>query len=102
LSALLTRSEKVLLVSFVQGRVAATSRCGVDDHLLATYRHATSQEAQPITLVGSFVTWTSDRSVCLVFETRRGLQPLTVLRELPKAALTPIILYAITAISAGA
>ncbi len=32
-------------------------------------------------------------TVCLVFETRRGLQPLTVWRELPKAALTPIILF---------
>ena len=34
-------------------------------------------------------------TVCLVFETRRGLQPLTVWRELPKAALTPIILFAL-------
>jgi hypothetical protein len=34
-------------------------------------------------------------TVCVVFETRRGLQPLTVWRELPKAALTPIILFAL-------
>ena len=34
-------------------------------------------------------------TVCLVFETRRGLQPLTVWRELPKAALTPVILFAL-------
>ena len=30
-------------------------------------------------------------TVCLVFEARRGLTPLEVWRELPKAALTPII-----------
>jgi hypothetical protein len=35
-------------------------------------------------------------TVCVVFETRRGLQPLTVWRELPKVALTPIILFALT------
>ena len=34
-------------------------------------------------------------TVCVVFETRRGLQPLNVWRELPKAALTPIILFAL-------
>jgi hypothetical protein len=35
-------------------------------------------------------------TVCVVFETRRrGLQPLTVWRELPKAALTPVILFAL-------
>ncbi len=34
-------------------------------------------------------------TVCVVFETRRGLEPLTVWRELPKAALTPIILFAL-------
>ncbi len=34
-------------------------------------------------------------TVCVVFETRRGLQPLTVWRELPKAAFTPIILFAL-------
>jgi len=34
-------------------------------------------------------------TVCLVFEARRGLAPLAVWRELPKAALTPIILFAL-------
>jgi len=34
-------------------------------------------------------------TVCLVFETRRGLLPLAVWRELPKAALTPIVLFAL-------
>ncbi len=34
-------------------------------------------------------------TVCVVFEMRRGLQPLTVWRELPRAALTPIILFAL-------
>jgi hypothetical protein len=34
-------------------------------------------------------------TVCLVFETRRGLSPLAVWRELPKAELTPIILFAL-------
>jgi hypothetical protein len=34
-------------------------------------------------------------TVCVVFETRRGLVPLAVWRELPKAALTPIILFAL-------
>ena len=34
-------------------------------------------------------------AVCLVFEARRGLAPLAVWRELPKAALTPIILFAL-------
>jgi hypothetical protein len=34
-------------------------------------------------------------TVCLVFETRKGLAPLAVWRELPKAALTPIILFAL-------
>ena len=34
-------------------------------------------------------------TVCVVFETRRGLQPLSVWRELPKAALTPLILFAL-------
>ena len=34
-------------------------------------------------------------TVCLVFEMRRGLAPLAVWRELPKAALTPIILFAL-------
>ncbi len=32
-------------------------------------------------------------TVCLVFEARRGLAPLAVWRELPKAALTPIVLF---------
>jgi hypothetical protein len=36
-----------------------------------------------------------NHTVCLVFETRRGLQPLTVWRELPTAALIPIILFAL-------
>jgi hypothetical protein len=34
-------------------------------------------------------------TVCLVFEARRGLAPLVVWRKLPKAALTPIILFAL-------
>ena len=34
-------------------------------------------------------------TVCLVFETRRGLLPLAVWRELPKAALTPIVVFAL-------
>ena len=34
-------------------------------------------------------------TVCVVFQTRRGLEPLAVWRELPKAALTPIILFAL-------
>jgi hypothetical protein len=34
-------------------------------------------------------------TVCLVFEARGGLAPLAVWRELPKAALTPIILFAL-------
>ena len=34
-------------------------------------------------------------TVCLVFEARRGLTPLALWRELPKAALTPIILFAL-------
>jgi hypothetical protein len=34
-------------------------------------------------------------TVCVVFEVRRGLQPLSVWRELPKAALTPLILFAL-------
>ena len=34
-------------------------------------------------------------TVCVVFETRRGFVPLAVWRELPKAALTPIILFAL-------
>ena len=34
-------------------------------------------------------------TACLVFEARRGLQPLAVWRELPKAALTPIVLFAL-------
>ncbi len=34
-------------------------------------------------------------TVCVVFETRRGLQLLTVWREFPKAAFTPIILFAL-------
>jgi hypothetical protein len=34
-------------------------------------------------------------TVCLVFEARRGLAPLAVWRELPKAALTPIIMFAL-------
>ncbi len=32
-------------------------------------------------------------TVCLVFEARRGLAPLAVWRELPFAALTPIVLF---------
>jgi hypothetical protein len=32
-------------------------------------------------------------TVCLVFEARRGFAPLAVWRKLPKAALTPIILF---------
>jgi hypothetical protein len=32
-------------------------------------------------------------TICLVFEARRGLAPLAVWRELPKAALTPIVLF---------
>jgi hypothetical protein len=34
-------------------------------------------------------------TVCIVLEARRGLAPLAVWRELPKAALTPIILFAL-------
>jgi hypothetical protein len=34
-------------------------------------------------------------TVCLAFLARRGLAPLAVWRELPKAALTPIILFAL-------
>ena len=34
-------------------------------------------------------------TVCLVFETRRGLAPLVVLRELSKASLAPIVLFAL-------
>jgi hypothetical protein len=34
-------------------------------------------------------------TLCLVFEARRGLAPLAVWRELPKAALTPIIFFAL-------
>jgi hypothetical protein len=34
-------------------------------------------------------------TVCLVFAARRGLAPLAVWRELPKSALTPIILFAL-------
>jgi hypothetical protein len=34
-------------------------------------------------------------TTCLVFEARRGLAPLTVWREFPKAALTPLIIFAL-------
>jgi hypothetical protein len=34
-------------------------------------------------------------TVCVVFQTRRGLEPLAVWRELPKAALTPIVFFAL-------
>jgi hypothetical protein len=34
-------------------------------------------------------------TVCLVFETRRGLEPIAAWRELPKAALAPIVLFAL-------
>ncbi len=34
-------------------------------------------------------------TICIVFETRRGLHPLAVWRELPKLALTPIVFCAL-------
>jgi hypothetical protein len=34
-------------------------------------------------------------TLCVLLEARRGLEPFAVWRELPKAALTPIVLYAL-------
>ena len=43
-------------------------------------------------------------TICLMFEARRGLELVAVWRELPKAALTPIVLYALyfAALAGGA